>query len=225
MEKQPEILATAPELHGSSVFPNWEELLAAYSQESDPLANLSLAEQGQSYWEELFHKMNFAGMDLMAVYHMPAQRNRLLEEHQRLRYLTEDFAKHLAAEYTNDLRAAGIPEEGIFYMRKGFLPENTAVHLKYPLFYGGTIHFDNLVLIQSKPFHELIHLYLDKQLVGPQGLLTPPRLYVPVPTGKIYVPTGIWTGSGGKNKQDRSVYAGYSQAAWNEIALKNMPGR
>ena len=53
----------------------------------------------------------------------------------------------------------------------------------------------------------------------------PSLLYVPVPVGKVYVPFSLFTGSGGKNKQDRSVYAGYSSAALNKIALKSMPGR
>ena len=71
----------------------------------------------------------------------------------------------------------------------------------------------------------MIHAYLDEQILTENGISYPPLLYVPAPVGKIYVPFGMFTGSGGKNKQDRSVYAGFSKAAFEKIALKAMPGR
>lgn len=179
----------------------------------------------QAYWEKLFNETNFPGMDLMAVSYFGLFNTNIIEQHAQFKRLVRDFIKLLSYNYTMDLRSAGINEEAIFYMKKGKIPENYTVHLKYPLEYGGTLDFNNLVLIQDKPFHDMIHSYIDKQLVTPNGIENPPLLYVPVPVGKVYVPFSLFTGSGGKNKQDRSVYAGFSKAAFDKIALKSMPGR
>lgn len=223
-EPLPNKIIEATELNMDEVMPDWEALLQTFSGGEESLDNLTLEEEGQGYWENLFNQMNFPGMDLMAVPYFPQQMD-MCEVHTRFRRLTRDFVRLLSYHYTNDLRSAGVSEEGLFYMKKGKLPENFTVHLKYPLDYAGSLTFDNLVLIQATPFHELIHLYLDRQLIGAEGLLTPSRLYVPVPVGKVYVPFGMFTGSGGKNKQDRSISAGFSAAELREIALRNMPGR
>lgn len=179
----------------------------------------------QAYWEKLFNEMNFPGMDLMAVTYFNLSMDDALEQRKVLRKTIQDFLKLLGYNNTNDLRSAGVSEEGIFYIRKGKLPENYTVHLKYPLEYGGRIDFNNMVFIQERPFHELIHTYLDQQLLGPNGSVRPRQLYVPVPLGKIYVPFGGITGSGGKNKQDRSALAGFTQSALTELAIRKMPGR
>ncbi len=179
----------------------------------------------QAYWENLFNEMNFPGMDLMAVSYFGSFGSDMLERHMQMRRVMRDFIRLLSYNYPMDLRSAGLSEEAIFYMKKGKIPENYVVHLKYPLEYGGSLDFNNMVLIQDKPFHETIHAYIDKQIVTSNGIDFPPLLYVPVPVGKVYVPFSLFTGSGGKNKQDRSVYAGFSKAAFDKIALKSMPGR
>ncbi len=189
----------------------------------DPIEELP--EKDQAYWEKLFNETNFPGMDLMAVSYFGLFNNDLIEQHAQLKRLIRDFVRLLSYNYVMDLRSAGISEEAIFYMKKGKIPENYTVHLKYPLEYGGTLDFNNLVLIQDKPFHDMIHSYINQQMVTPKGIKNPPLLYVPVPVGKVYIPFSLFTGSGGKNKQDRSVYAGFSKAAFEKIALKSMPGR
>ena len=193
---------------------------------SSPFENKqSEPEKDQAYWENVFNEMNFPGMDLMAVSYFGSFDADLLERHIQMKRIMRDFIRLLSYNYTMDLRAAGISEEAIFYMKKGKIPENYVVHLKYPLEYGGSLDFNNMVLIQDKPFHDAIHTYIDKQIISPKGIEYPPLLYVPVPVGKVYVPFSLFTGSGGKNKQDRSVYAGFSKAAFDKIALKSMPGR
>ena len=161
----------------------------------------------------------------MAVTYFSSSLHNPIDTHLKMRRLTRDFVRLLSYNYIMDLRSAGLSEEAIFYMKKGKIPENYTVHLKYPLEYGGSLDFNNMVLIQDKPFHDMIHSYIDQQLMSPNGIEYPSLLYVPVPVGKVYVPFSLFTGSGGKNKQDRSVYAGYSSAALNKIALKSMPGR
>jgi hypothetical protein len=130
------------------------------------------------------------------------------------------FLKDLVDQYLNDLRSADISEESIFYMSKGILPTNWTVHLKYPLLYGGNLDMDNLVLIPIHPFHELIHKYINQQILTSAGVGHPQKLYIPVPLGKVYIPNGEMTGSGGKKKSDRSTQAGLSSANLQQIAIK-----
>ena len=189
------------------------------------LNDLQLEEQGQAYWENLFNSMNFPGMDLMAVGFYPQENPDPMARQKLLNRTIRDFVRFLSYHHANDLRSAGVTEEGLFYMKRGQQPENFTVHLKYPLDYGGAISFDNMVFIQARPFHDLIHRYIDKQIIGPEGCLTPKQLYLPVPRGKVYIPIGLFTGSGGKNKQDRSVMSGFTQNALRDMALKTMPGR
>ncbi len=202
---------------------DWISQALAESEEMFKSANAAVKDQ--DYWANRFNQLNFAGMDLMAVSYFGPGVYDLFEQHMLLKRVTRDFVRLLGYNYTMELRSAGVSEEGIFYMKKGKIPENFTVHLKYPLEYGGTIDFGNMVLMQDKPFHDMIHSFLDEQMLTPTGISYPPLLYVPTPVGKIYVPFGLFTGSGGKNKQDRSVYAGYSKAAFDKIALRAMPGR
>ena len=43
---------------------------------------------------------------------------------------------------------------------------------------------------------------------------------MPTPIGKVYIPEGAWTGSGGKKKADRSVMAGMTQSALQQLSQK-----
>ncbi len=215
---------TETTLAGTDVFSDWDRLLDTPPDDFNP-DDFFVAEQGQDYWESLFQEMNFPGMDLMAVPYLPQAGMNTSDRHKIFTRLSRDFVRFLSYHFANNLRSAGVTEEGLFYMKRGQIPERFSVHLKYPLDYGGRLDFDNLVFIQNDPFHELIHLYINRQIIGPEGLLTPAQLYVPTPPGKIYVPTDLFSGSGGKNKQDRSVVAGYSEEALRTIAQKAMPGR
>lgn len=203
--------------------PDWIDKALVESEQM--ISETSHTPKDQDFWANRFNQLNFPSMDLMAVSYFGSFTYDMLEQHILLKRVTRDFVRLLSYHYPMDLRSAGVSEEGIFYMKKGQIPENFTVHLKYPPEYGGTIDFNNMVFMQDKPFHDMIHSYLDEQLLTNNGISYPPLLYVPTPVGKIYIPFGIFTGSGGKNKQDRSVYAGFSKAAFEKIALKAMPGR
>ena len=220
-----EQLSLSTTLNAQDVFAEWDKLLQEPLYDTTSIDDLQLEGKNQAYWESLFNDMNFPGMDLMAVPYYPQQTDDYIAQHKLLNRTIRDFVRYLSYHFANDLRSAGVSEEGLFYMKRGQIPENFTVHLKYPLDYGGTIDFNNMVFIQSRPFHELIHLYINKQIIGPEGILTPEQLYVPVPVGKVYVPMGLFTGSGGKNKQDRSVLSGFTHSALKDLAIRTMPGR
>lgn len=224
-ENDTQQMSLSASLNATDIFADWDKLLQAPVMDDHFMDGLELAEQDQSHWESLFNEMNFPGMDLMVVPYYPDEAADFVARQKFLNRTIRDFTRFLSYHHANDLRAAGVTEEGLFYMKHGQIPENFTVHLKYPLDYGGKVDFENLVFIQARPFHELIHLYLNKQILGPEGALTPAQLYVPVPTGKVYIPLGLLTGSGGKNKQDRSVVAGFSENALRDLALRSMPGR
>ena len=79
---------------------------------------------------------------------------------------------------------------------------------------------ENMVLIQCQPFHELIHDFINQQILSDAGVGHPKTVYVPTPVGKVYIPEGSWTGSGGKKKADRSVMAGMTQSALQQLSQK-----
>ncbi len=177
-----------------------------------------------NFWIDRFNQMYFPGMDLIeATVHNPLSHSS--EEKDLYVQTRREFLQYLYFDYKNDLRSAGFDEESILILKKGWITENYQIHMKIPAEYGGKIEFDNLILIQSIPYHRDIHLYLNEQTAMlPQGTL-PSKLYIPLPKGKVFIPPSNFTGSGGKGKHDRSVFAGYSAEAFKRISIKTMPGR
>ncbi|MBR6231598.1 MAG: hypothetical protein IKQ99_00685 [Alphaproteobacteria bacterium] len=214
------------ELDGKDVFDNWDQLLQASDAGKEiPAGDLDLSglmgkeEKGPDYWENLFQESNFGGMNLMGLSYFPLtiQEDDFFKKYTAAKRV---FMADILAHNINDLRSAGISEENIFYLSKGVLPANWTIHLKYPPLYGGLPEPDNMVMIQCQPFHELIHDFINKQILTNAGLGHPKTLYVPTPVGKVYIPEGAWTGSGGKKKADRSVMAGMTQGALQQLSQK-----
>ena len=219
---------TLDELDGAEIFQNWDQLIQdpqssstsdATKEELDFDALVGKADKGEDYWENLFQGSNFGGMDLIGLTYYPVT---IHEEDFFKQYnlAKKEFITEIVNNNLNDLRSAGISEENIFYLNKGILPANWTVHLKYPSLYGGQPGPDNMVLIQCQPFHELIHDFINKQILTGAGVGHPKTLYVPTPVGKVYIPEGAWTGSGGKKKSDRSVMAGMTQSALQQLSQK-----
>lgn len=176
-------------------------------------------------WEAKFQEMNFPGMDLMEATAYPLTLLEKVNRKKQYKRVKNDFLKYLSYHFINDLREAGLTEDDIFYLKKGILPENFNVHLKIPFDYTGSVKFSNMVLIQNLPYHEDIHRFMDMQMEGMPNATIPEKLYIPVPTGSVYIPLTMYTGSGGKGKHDRSVFAGYSESAFKKLAQKTMRGR
>ena len=216
------------ELDGKEFFENWDQLMQApqassssdFKTEELDLSGLQEdSEKGAEFWEDLFQESNFSGMNLMGLSYYPIT-VREEEFFEKYNAAKKAFLADILANNLNDLRSAGISEENLFYLSKGILPANWTVHLKYPPLYGGEAIPDNMVLIQCQPFHELIHNFIDRQVLTSAGIGHPKTLYVPTPVGKVYIPEGAWTGSGGKKKADRSVMAGMTQGALQQLSQK-----
>ena len=177
-----------------------------------------------NFWEAKFQEMNFPGMDLVEATAYPLSLLEKINRKKQYKRVKRDFIKYLIYNFTNDLRNAGMTDEDLFYFKKGILPENFNIHLKIPFDYTGVVDFSNMVLMQSRPYHEDIHRFMDMQMSEMDIGVIPEKLYIPVPTGKVYIPLTMYTGSGGKGKHDRSVFAGYSESAFEKLAQKTMRG-
>ena len=176
------------------------------------------------FWEAKFQAMNFPGMDLVEATAYPITLLEKVNQKKQYTRVKKDFLKYISYHLVNDLRNAGLDEEKIFYLKKGIIPENFIVHIKIPFDYTGKADFSNMVFMQTRPYHEDIHKFMDMQMNQmPVGVL-PYKLYIPVPTGSVYIPSTNYTGSGGKGKHDRSVFAGYSESAFQKLAQKTMRG-
>lgn len=179
----------------------------------------------RSMWEWQMSQMDLPNMELLEVNYVMLDPRWRLELRKAFKRARRDFLKYVGYHHVNELLSAGIDEEGIRKIKKGKAPENFNVHVRVPFDYGGTNDFSNLVLIQTHPFHVAIHKFIDMQTLSqPQGS-KPRRLFIPAPKGKVYIPGVIEISSGGKDKHDRSVYAGFLESTFEIIAQKSVMGR
>ena len=178
-----------------------------------------------SMWEWQLENFNLPGMELqeaMLVIQSLNWKNDMKKAFKRAR---RDFLKFVGYHHREECLQAGVDEEGLKLLKKGRSPENFNVHMKIPLDYLGTNDFSNLCLIKTYPFHIDIHKFLDLQIAKQAGLGKPRRLLIPVPRGKVYVPEVVDFAPGGKDKHDRSVYAGFLESTFEIIKLKSSMGR
>ena len=179
----------------------------------------------RSLWELQLNNSNLPGMQLEEFHlktHDAKYRNELRRGYKRAR---RDFLKLISYNNTQDLYAAGLSDVDIAMLRKGRACENFNVHRKVPYEYGGTNDFSNLMLIQTHPYHDNLHKFLDMQIfIHPLGAKVK-RLFIPVYEGKVYLPYLDINTPGGKSKHDRSVFAGYDKETLDLIAQKTSIGK
>lgn len=154
---------------------------------------------GQDYWIREFHKIPFPGMELFEVTFFRRIEGAYADKHQRFKEMAVDFLKDLGKE-EEELYAFEFSETEVALIKKGRLPENYTVHLKYPLEYGCALIPEQFVLMPIAPYYRDINTYIFRQLITDEGIKKPHHLYVPTPTGRIYKPySGDASGSGGKS--------------------------
>ncbi len=163
-------------------------------------------------------------MELIEVNYVMLDANWLSELRKAFKRTRRDFLKYVGYHHVNELIAAGMDEEDIKLVKKGKAPENFNIHVRVPFDYGGTNSFSNLVLIQTHPYHNEIHRFIDMQtLIQPN--LKPMKLFLPSPKGKVYTPGEVEISSGGTSRHDRSVYAGFLESTFEMINQRSMMGR
>ncbi len=163
-------------------------------------------------------------MDLIEADYVPLDPNWLSELRKAFKRTRRDFLKYVGYHHVNELMAAGMNEEAVKLVKKGKAPENFNIHIRIPFDYGGTNNFNNLVLIQTHPYHTEIHRFIDMQTLS-QPNLKPRKLYLPAPKGKVYFPGEIELSGGGTSRHDRSVYAGFLESTFEMIQQRSVLGR
>ena len=178
----------------------------------------------RALWEWQFSQTNLPNMELIEVNYVMLDANWLSELRKAFKRTRRDFLKYVGYHHVNELIAAGMDEEDIKLVKKGKAPENFNIHVRVPFDYGGTNSFSNLVLIQTHPYHNEIHRFIDMQtLIQPN--LKPMKLFLPSPKGKVYTPGEVEISSGGTSRHDRSVYAGFLESTFEMINQRSMMGR
>jgi hypothetical protein len=182
-------------------------------------------EQEERMWEWQFQQFDLPGMELQVVTFAAQTARWKSEMRKAFKRARRDFLKFVGYHLADSCTAAGIPDIGIKQLKRGRAPENFNVHMKIPLDYSGTNDFSNLCLLQTHPYHEDLHKFLDMQIARQPAGQRSRKLYIPIPEGKIYVPEGGVFIPGGKDKHDRSVYAGFLEDTFETIRLKSSVGR
>ena len=176
-------------------------------------------------WEWQLSQFNLPGMSLVEVEINPVDVNTRGELRRAFKRARRDFLRYIAYYNEQDILAAGIDENGLRSLKRGKAPENFDVHLKIPFDYSGTNDFSNLLLIQTHPYHEDLHKFLDMQITSQPYGCKLRKLYVPVASGKVYIPKDSSVIGGGKGKGDKTAVSGYSEGALQQIAIKSSIGR
>ena len=173
-------------------------------------------------WEWQFSMFNLPNMVLKEVDFAPLAVNKKNELRRGFKRARRDFLRYIAYYNVSELQDAGIDEKGLRILKKGKVPENCDVHLKVPFEYGGTNDFSNLIFIQTHPFHEDIHKFIDMQTTSQPLGCRLSKLYIPVADGRVYVPNDSSALGGGKGKGDKTSVQGYSASALQALAMKTI---
>lgn len=176
-------------------------------------------------WEWQFSLFNLPSMSLVEVSYNPLDMSARMEMRRMFKKIRRDFLRYIAYYNQAELEEAGVEDKGIRSLKKGKSPENFDVHLKVPYDYGGKNEFSNMIFIQTHPFHEDIHKFIDMQTTSQPFGCRLSKLYIPVAEGRVYVPKETSAIGGGKGKGDKTSVQGYSAAALQQIAVKSTMDR
>lgn len=178
-----------------------------------------------SIWEWQLSQFNLPGMSLVEVEINPIDVNTRGELRRAFKRARRDFLRYIAYYNEQEIFAAGIDENGLRSLKRGKAPENFDVHLKIPFEYSGSNDFSNLILIQTHSYHEDLHKFIDMQTTSQPYGCKLKKLYIPVASGKVYLPKDSSVVGGGKGKGDKTAVSGYSEGALQQIAIKSSIGR
>ena len=173
-------------------------------------------------WEWQFSMFNLPNMALKEVNYISLTINKKNELRRGFKRARRDFLRYIAYYNVSELKDAGMEERGLQILKKGKVPENFDVHLKVPFEYGGTNDFSNLIFIQTHPFHDDIHKFVDMQTTSQPLGCRLSKLYIPVAEGRVYVPNDSSALGGGKGKGDKTSVQGYSESALQALAMKTI---
>lgn len=183
--------------------------------------------RNRDMWEKQFAQMNLPNVPLQEIHLKSIAPKEIIQMQIGFSRIRKEFIKYVAYNLKKQLVALGLLPFEIEEMQKGKSPENFNAHIKVPFDYGGTLDFDNLIMIPTHPYTDEIYKYIDMQLL--QYPIDRPAsiLYMPVPKGKVFHMRGgtIIGGDGGQAMGDRSVFAGWSEGTNQEFSMMSLTGR
>jgi len=92
-----------------------------------------------------------------------------------------------------DIVFMNLPQEEYINLVTGqSIPENLSIRFRIPLIWGGPLSIENLFMCATFPYSHNLDLFILSQNDAP-------RVYLPNPTKKIYIPTSIGGGGDGGN--------------------------
>lgn len=205
----------------------FKELKSGFSVSGQKFSSATVVnvDDDSGIWEWQFSLFNLPGMDLVEAEYTPLDTNKRLELRRMFRRIRRDFLRYIAYYNQPELEEAGVEDKGIRSLKKGKAPENYDVHLKIPYEYGGKNEFANMLFIQTHPFGEDIHKFLDMQTTSQPFGCRLSKLYIPVAEGRVYIPKDSSTIGGGKGMGDKTSVQGYSAAALQQMAVKSTMDR
>ncbi len=185
-------------------------------------ANTMVVEDGPEVWKWQFEQFSLPNMDLYEAQYVPQDPRWKMEMRKAFKRARRDFLKFVGYNHEEECRNVGIDDEGIKKLKKGRAPENFNVHQKLPLDYSGSNDFSNLCLIQTHPYHEDLHKFIDLQFMRYRMGQKPRLIYIPIPDVKVYNPNinASVSASGGKEADD-PVYADFIKSAFPKANYKS----
>ncbi len=213
------------EKHGGKKFNKTTKSGFSVSGQKFSSAKVVDVDDDAGIWEWQFSLFNLPGMDLVEVGYVPLDASERLELRRNFRRVRRDFLRYIAYYNQSELEDAGVEDKGIRTLKKGKSPENYDVHLKIPYEYGGKNEFSNLLFIQTHPFGEDVHKFVDMQITSQPFGCRLSKLYIPVAPGRVYIPKDSTTMGGGKGMGDKTSVQGYSAEALKQLSLKSSMDR
>lgn len=178
----------------------------------------------EAFWRDEFARMGLPEIPLKKV--AKTSDVPLVSDPAASISVTKDFLKDVGYSHKGmeDLWRISLTREGILKIRGQSLPENLDVIFKTPLAYGGKAEKDNLLLIQTHPFSNMLFDFMRKQckmhheqaIKKPalNGYDLPPFLFVPDLDIQVFVPAALgWTSPAGNSSTDRMTEAGASMVS------------
>jgi len=184
-------------------------------------ADTMVIDDGPEVWKWHFEQFSLPNMDLYEAQYIPQDPRWKMEMRKAFKRARRDFLKFVGYNHEEECRSVGIDDEGIKKLKKGRAPENFNVHQKLPLDYSGSNDFSNLCLMQTHPYHEDLHKFIDLQFMRYRMGQKPRHIYIPIPDVKVYNPniSGEISGSGGKEADD-PVYSEFIKNTFPNVSYK-----
>ncbi|MBN2676075.1 MAG: hypothetical protein JXR30_02365 [Alphaproteobacteria bacterium] len=177
-----------------------------------------------AFWQNEMARMGLPEMPLKDA--QKTSENPVFCEPSTYHTLVHAFLKKVGFDHKDmqDLWRISLTREGIIQIREGKLPENLDVIFKVPLDYGGEANMENMLLIQTHPFVDILFKFMREQCKryhqsegeksALYGYKKPPKLFVPDLNRRVFVPAMLgWTSPAGNGATDRMTQAGISIAS------------